>query len=52
MEVSDEVSMEQEPLAPQPTVSPQITDVIFIATLTLRNVAGRVFMARRLKLIL
>lgn len=41
MEVNDKVSMEQEPLAPQPTVSHQITVVIFIAALTMRSVAGQ-----------
>lgn len=39
MEVSNEVSMEQAPLAPQPTVFPQITVVIFMATLTQRSVS-------------
>lgn len=50
MEVSDEVSMEQELVALQPTVSPQITFVIFMVTLTLRSVAGCVCTARRQRL--
>lgn len=43
--------MEQEPLARQPTVSPQITVVIFMAAQIPRSVAGRPCMARGQRLI-
>lgn len=43
--------MEQEPLARQPTASPQITVVIFMAAQTPRSVAGRPCMARGQRLI-